>query len=104
MKQYLYLPLPMVAPGQTVRVVRIAAGQSAARRLRDLGLIPGTELRVVQDGGHGPLILAVGDSRLAVERGIAHKVLVEPIRAGQEMTADAGETHEQQEVAAWHIA
>lgn len=71
-------PLSLIPPGQRVRVVTIAAGQRATRRLKDLGLVPGIELCVVQSQGHAALILAVGDSRLAVERGIALKVLVQP--------------------------
>lgn len=78
MKTYLSQPLPTVAPGQHVEIVAIAAGQRATRRLQDLGLVPGVNLRVVRSQGHGALILAVGEGRLAVERGIAHKVLVQP--------------------------
>lgn len=78
MRAYLYQPLPMVEPGQRVRVVTIDAGQRATHRLKDLGLVPGVELRVIQSSGNDALIIAVGDSRLAVERGIAHKVLVQP--------------------------
>ncbi len=73
------IPLSMVAPGQHLQVIGIAAGRRVKRRLADLGLIPNIELDVVQNQGNGPMILAMGDTRIAIERGIAHKVLVQPI-------------------------
>jgi ferrous iron transport protein A len=77
MKTYLSCPLPTMAAGSRVRVTAIAAGLRATRRLKDMGIIPGVEVRVIQSLGNGALILGVGDSRIAVERGIAHKVLVQ---------------------------
>jgi ferrous iron transport protein A len=59
-------------------IVDVCAGRRLRRRLTDLGLGPGTVVEVVQSLGHGPIILALGDSRLALGRGAAHKVLVEP--------------------------
>jgi Fe2+ transport system protein FeoA len=71
-----YLPLSMVAPGESVRLVRIAAGHRLRRRLTELGLIPGVEFKIMQDDG-GPLLLAVKDTRLALGRGMAHKIIVQ---------------------------
>jgi ferrous iron transport protein A len=71
-----HLPLSMVAPGESVRLVRIAAGHRLRRRLTELGLIPGVELKIMQDEG-GPLLLAVKDTRLALGRGMAHKIIVQ---------------------------
>jgi ferrous iron transport protein A len=70
----------MVAPGQTVRLVQIRGGRTVRRRLTDLGLTPGVVLRVVQGDGFGPLIVAFkDDARLALGRGMAHKIEVEPV-------------------------
>jgi Fe2+ transport system protein FeoA len=69
-------PLSMVAPGQPVKLIEIAAGHRLRRRLTELGLTPGVELKVMRDEG-GPLLLAVHDSRLALGRGMAHKILVQ---------------------------
>jgi Fe2+ transport system protein FeoA len=68
----------MVSPGEEVRLVAIHGGHRMRKRLADLGLNIGMTVRVVQRNGHGPLILAVKDSRLAVGRGMAHKILVQP--------------------------
>ena len=72
------LPLSMVGTGQKVRLVEITAGTRLRRRLTELGLTPGVELQVMQDQG-GPLLLSVYNSRLAVGRGMAHKIMVAPV-------------------------
>ncbi len=47
------------------------------KRLADLGISAGSEVRVVQNYG-GPIILAVKeDARMAIGRGMAHRILVE---------------------------
>lgn len=73
------MPLAMVAPGEEVRLTAIRGGRRMRRRLADLGLNLGLTVRVIQRDGHGPLILAVKDSRLALGRGMAHKIMVELI-------------------------
>jgi len=72
------MPLAMVSPGEEVRLVCIRGGRRMRKRLADLGLNLGMTVRVLQREGRGPLILAVKDSRLAVGRGMAHKILVQP--------------------------
>ena len=72
------LPLAMVGPGQVVKLVGVASGKVLCRRLAEMGLTPGVQLEVLQDQG-GPLLLAVRDSRLALGRGMAHKIFVEAV-------------------------
>ncbi len=72
------MPLAMVSPGEEVRLVAINGGHRLRKRLADLGLNVGANVRVIQRDGHGPLILAVRDSRLAMGIGMAHKILVLP--------------------------
>ncbi len=69
------LPLTMAAPGERLTLVEITAKNGLQRRLTELGLTPGVEFQVLQSQG-GPLLLAVHDSRLAVGRGMAQKILV----------------------------
>ncbi len=71
------LPLSMVAPQQRVRLVEVRGGRRLRKRLADLGLTLGAPLRVVQSNGGGPMIVAVKqDARMAIGRGIAHKMIV----------------------------
>lgn len=73
------LPLAMIAEGEEVRLITIVGGRGLRKRLADLGLNPGMTLRVVQVVPQGPMILAVKDSRIALGRGMAQKVIVELI-------------------------
>ncbi len=72
------LPLTMISPGQTVKLIEISTGRKLKHRLTELGLTPGVELQVMQDQG-GPLLLSVYNSRLALGRGMAHKIMVVPV-------------------------
>lgn len=71
------MTLAMASPGEEVRLTAIYGGQRMRKRLADLGLNIGMTVRVLQRNGHGPLLLAVKDSRLALGRGMAHKIRVE---------------------------
>lgn len=47
------------------------------KRLEDMGLTPGTQIKVVRSAPfHGPLELQVRGSRLALGRGMAERILV----------------------------
>ena len=67
----------MVSSGKTVKLVEIRGGRRVRKRLADLGLNVGMSVRVVQGDSRGPMIIAVkGDARLAIGRGIAHRIIV----------------------------
>jgi ferrous iron transport protein A len=70
--------LARVAAGETVTIVALRAGWGMQRRLADLGLTPGTKIRVVHSGRPGPVVLEVRGSRLALGQGVAGKVIVKP--------------------------
>ena len=72
-----HMPLAMVSPGEVVTVVNIRAGRGLTRRLADMGLTPGTTLRVVNSQAPGPIIVEVRGSRLVLGYGIVQKVMVE---------------------------
>ncbi len=69
----------MAPEGRLVRIVEIRAGGRAMMRLMELGLVPGSNIRVLKVLGSGPLLLDVKGSRIALGRGIAMKVLVEVV-------------------------
>ena len=74
-------PLTMTRAGETVCVSSVEAGTHLRTRLTTLGLLPGVEVRVISNNARGPFIVAIGGTRLAMGRGMAHKILVEPIPA-----------------------
>lgn len=74
------IPLSLAPCGECLRLVSIEGGHMLRRRLAELGLNVGSEVRVLQSYGGGPMILAVKeDARMAIGRGMAHKILVCPV-------------------------
>ena len=67
--------LQSIGAGETAYVLTVDTGVRARTRLESLGIIPGAEVKVFNNG-RGPLIVSVGEGRVMVERGIAAKVLV----------------------------
>ena len=70
------LPLAMVGDGEVVTVVGVNAGRGLTKRLADMGLVPGTKLRIVNSQMSGPIMVEVRGSRLVLGRGVAQKVMV----------------------------
>jgi len=71
------MPLSMAIPGEVVRVIEVRAGRGLCRRVADMGLVPGTKVRVLNSQRPGPVLLDVKGTRLALGHGMAHKVWVE---------------------------
>lgn len=67
-------PLTQVAMGETVRVVTTGGGSQFVQRLADLGLVSETEVQVINNTG--PVIVALGNTRIALGRGMASRILV----------------------------
>lgn len=68
--------LSNLAPGEVGIVQGLAGGWGFAGRLAALGFTPGAEVTMVQNFGHGPIIVIVRDTRIALGRGEAWKVQV----------------------------
>ena len=68
-------PLAMADEGVDVRIVALRAGRGVDLRLTELGLNVGSEVRVVQRQGGG-LLVARGETRIAIGGGMATKVMV----------------------------
>lgn len=72
------IPLPFANPGEPVRVTGFAQGRDIEKRLAGMGLTPGCEIHLMHTDG-GNLVVAVGNSRLALGHGLAQKILVTPV-------------------------
>ncbi|OGI44046.1 MAG: hypothetical protein A2150_02355 [Candidatus Muproteobacteria bacterium RBG_16_64_11] len=65
-------------PTGTHALVRaLRGGQELMSRLSALGLVAGAPVEVLQNRGRGPLLVLVRDTRVALGRGEALKVLVD---------------------------
>jgi ferrous iron transport protein A len=62
--------------GQVGIVHSLNGGRHFVSRMVSLGFTPGTEVRVMQNYGHCSLIASVRNTRVALGRGEAQKVLV----------------------------
>jgi ferrous iron transport protein A len=73
------ISLAVLPSGTRAVVRRLPHMRGLARRLVALGLTPGAEVQVLQNWGRGPLIVEVRCARLALGRGQAARVMVEPL-------------------------
>lgn len=71
-------PLTALPSGSRGVVQRLTGGRALSQRLAGLGLTVGAMIEIMQNYGRGPLIVSVRDTRIALGRGQASKVLVEP--------------------------
>jgi len=69
--------LAEVLAGRRVLVRRLEGGKDFVSRMAVLGFTEGAEVQVIQNYGHGPVIVLVRETRVALGRGEALKVLVE---------------------------
>ena len=70
------MPLSMVSPGEVVKVATVRAGWGLQRRLADMGLTPGVQVRVINSQRPGPVVIDIRGSRLALGYGVAHRIMV----------------------------
>lgn len=78
------IPLASLASNEAGIVEYLAGGWGLTSRLATLGFTPGARVTMVQNFGRGPIIVMVRDTRIALGRGEAEKVIVTPIAEGGE--------------------
>ena len=69
------MPLTMATMGEVNKIVKVGGNEETRRFLENLGFVAGTEITVVSSIG-GNLIVNVKDSRIAVSREMAGKIMV----------------------------
>lgn len=70
------LPLAMTKTGETVMIKDIMGGSESRSRLSAMGLRKGDLLEIINNIGVGRLIVGHKDTRLALGRGLAQKIMV----------------------------
>lgn len=70
------LSLVCLKPNECARIKEISAGCKARKRLCELGLHKGANVRMVKND-FGPIILNLSGHKLALGRGIANNVIIE---------------------------
>ena len=70
------MPLAMVPSGKKAKIISIGGGRGLKGHLISMGLNIGSEIEVLSQGTPGPFLVAVRDTRLAIGRGIAQRIMV----------------------------
>ena len=74
------MPLTMAKPGEQVIIKDFSGGASARMRLLTMGLRVGDCIDVVTNPTTGQLVVSLDFKRFVIGRGMAQKILVEPIQ------------------------
>ena len=69
------MPLAMVGVGETGCIQKITGRDEVRQHLAELGFVVGEEVRVVSEL-NGNLILSVKDSRIALDKSMAMRIMV----------------------------
>lgn len=72
------MPLSMIEAGKLVAVVRVGGAPAVRQRLADLGFVEGTQIDVIQSQS-GNMIVKVKESKLAITKEMANKIVVNPL-------------------------
>ncbi len=69
------MPLTLLRNGETGEIKRIGGQDEVKKFLESLGFVAGEQVKIVSGNG-GNIIVQVKDSRVAVSKGIANKIMV----------------------------
>ena len=69
------MPLTMAKTGESVTIEKITGKDEVRQRLAELGFVVGTQVSVVNEVG-GNLILQVKDSRVALDKTMANRIMI----------------------------
>lgn len=73
------MSLSAVKAGQRVRILKVAGEEGTKKRLNTLGFVAGIVITVVQVSS-GNMIIAIHDSRIAINSSVSEHVLVEEVK------------------------
>jgi ferrous iron transport protein A len=73
------VPLAELPSGAQAVVRQVGGGKVLASRLAGMGLVVGSQLEILQNPDHGPVLIRVRGTRIALGRGEAMKILAEEV-------------------------
>lgn len=73
------MPLVMAKPGERLIINDITGGSGARMRLLSMGLRLKDEIEIVTNPKQGQLVVAVDFKRFVLGRGLAQKIMVQPV-------------------------
>ena len=69
------MPLTMAKTGDTVKILKISGKEEVVQHLTELGFLIGNDITVVSEMA-GNLILQVMDSRIALDKTMASRIMI----------------------------
>lgn len=73
------MPLGFIEVGHEAIIKKIMGGSGMHTKLGEMGFAQGTKIHIIRNDGSGPMVVSVMDSRMAIGRGMAQKIMVEEI-------------------------
>jgi ferrous iron transport protein A len=84
------MPLGLLGPGEQGEIIALGShshkvsccGKCGGEqgRTEDMGLRIGKMVEMLNNGGGGPILLKVDESRIAVDRNLAMKIMIKAVR------------------------
>ncbi len=81
------VPLADISVGSVALIASLRGGHGLIARLAVLGFTPGASVTVMRNHGFGPMVVSVLGAQIALGRGAARKILVNPAD-GQKAVVD----------------
>lgn len=78
-KQHEDVPLSLISDGSLVKVMRLEGGHQLIQRLNEMGLVPGSTIKIITNRFEGQMVVKVKNSRLALGHHLTHKIIVQQI-------------------------
>jgi Fur family ferric uptake transcriptional regulator len=75
------MPLIHAKQGERLEIKEFSGGASARMRLLSMGLRVGDKISIITNLNKGQMVIAVDYNRYVLGRGLAQKILVEPVRS-----------------------
>jgi Fur family ferric uptake transcriptional regulator len=75
------MPLIHAKQGEQLEIKEFTGGASARMRLLSMGLRVGDKIDIITNLNKGQMVVAVDYNRYVLGRGLAQKILVEPVRS-----------------------
>lgn len=69
------MPLALATPGIQFKILKINGRSKAKNHLTNMGFIPGAKVELISIN-HGNIICKIKDSRVAVDRDLAMKIMI----------------------------
>ena len=69
-------PLSTLCIGEKGIVIGVTGGRGMLERMTSLGFVPGTEVVILQNFRHGPIIVRAHNARIALGRGVAGRIQI----------------------------